>query len=448
MVEGKVGSAGSVMQSIGAVGPMLNVVGIFAIISAFWRPIWEVVLFAFLVSFLTVYTPMKISEKVTSNGGYYSYNGIAGRKSAGVFVSYIYLAYGFLVLPAITLFMSGVLITVLPDSSGILFYFIPLIVVSISCLELIIISRGMGVSMRYIETFGILEISFLIVASFLMILHSNSYSSVGSGSFLGSGFWEGTMFGVLMFSGLGSSIFISENTKNSRVMTGKSILIAYLATGAAMVFASYAVQAFIGPYISGYNGNPFILITLIRSAFGGIFMYIFIFFALMSAANLVVSYLNAFRNSMVRMAKDGIIRSERIGRGNLSVFYLMIFILNGVLVTSFYFTLGSFDGFVIVSGCVSLLFLTIHSISNITLTLRSISYRDMFGKIIPPASTVFLAVIMVMSLSGSGMETVLTDAIFAFIIAFSILFLAFMRIYRKNQYSGINFIENVRQSSD
>ena len=45
MVEGKVGSAGSVMQSIGAVGPMLNVVGIFAIISAFWRPIWEVVLF-------------------------------------------------------------------------------------------------------------------------------------------------------------------------------------------------------------------------------------------------------------------------------------------------------------------------------------------------------------------------------------------------------------------
>ena len=60
MVEGKVGSAGSVMQSIGAVGPMLNVVGIFAIISAFWRPIWEVVLFAFLVSFLTVYTPMKI----------------------------------------------------------------------------------------------------------------------------------------------------------------------------------------------------------------------------------------------------------------------------------------------------------------------------------------------------------------------------------------------------
>jgi amino acid transporter len=448
MVEGKVGSAGSVMQSIGAVGPMLNVVGIFAIISAFWRPIWEVVLFAFLVSFLTVYTPMKISGKVTSNGGYYSYNGIAGRKSAGVFVSYIYLAYGFLVLPAITLFMAGVLITVLPDSNGILFYFIPIIVIGISGLELLIISRGMGVSIRYIEIFGLLEIAFLAFASFLMILHSNPYSAVNSGSFLGSGFWEGTLFGVLMFSGLGSSIFISENTKNSRVMTGKSILIAYLATGLAMVFASYAVQSFIGPDIAGYNGNPFILITLIKSSFGGIFMYIFIFFALMSSANLVVSYLNAFRNSMVRMARDGIIRSGRIGMGKLSALYLLIFLLNGGLVTSFYFTLGSFDGFVIVSGCVSLLFLSIHSISNITLTVRSFSYKDIFGKIIPPASTVFLAVIMGMSLSGSGIETVLTDAIFAFIIASSILFLAFLRIYRKNQYSGINFMENVRESPD
>jgi amino acid transporter len=448
MVEGKVGSAGSVMQSIGAVGPMLNVVGIFAIISAFWRPIWEVVLFAFLVSFLTVYTPMKISEKVTSNGGYYSFNGIAGRKSAGVFVSYIYLAYGFLVLPAITLFMSGVFITVLPYSSGILFYMIPLIVMGISGIELLIISRGMGVSIRYIEIFGLLEIAFLTFASFLMIFHASPYASGNSGSFLGSGFWEGTMFGVLMFSGLGSSIFISENTKNSRVMTGRSIIIAYLVTGGAMVFASYAVQSFIGPYISGYNGNPFILITLIKSSFGGIFMYIFIFFALMSSANLVVSYLNAFRNSIIRMSRDGILKSGKIGEGKLSTLYLLIFSVNGLLVTLFYFTLGSFAGFVIVSGCVSLLFLSIHSISNITLTARSITYKDIFGKIIPPASTVFLAVIMMMSISGSGIETAITDAIFALIIAASLLFLAFMRIYRKNQYSGINFIENVQHSSD
>ena len=442
MIEGKVGSLGSVMQSIGSVGPMLNVVGIFAIISAFWRPIWEVVLFAFLVSFLTVYTPMKISEKVTSNGGYYSFNGIAGHKSAGVFVSYIYLAYGFLVLPAITLFMSGVLITVLPDSSGILFFFIPLIVIFISGIEVLIISRGMGVSIIYIEIFGFLEIAFLTVASFLMIFHSNSYFSGNSGSFFGSGFWEGTLFGVLMFSGLGSSIFISENTKNSRVITGRSILVAYLVTGAAMVFASYAVQSFIGPDITGYNGNPFILITLIKSGFGGLFMDIFIFFALMSSSNLVISYLNAFRNSFIRMYTDRILRSDKSGNVRLTLLYLSIFLINGLIVTSFYFTLGSFAGFVIVSGCVSLLFLSIHSISNMTLAVRSFSYREISGKIIPPASTVFLAVIMIMSLAGSGIETMITDAFFGLLISASLLFLAVMKTYRKSQYSAINFTNN------
>jgi len=444
MVQGKVGSGGSVMQSIGSVGPMLNVVGIFAIISAFWRPIWEVVLFAFLVSFLTVYTPMKISEKVTSNGGYYSFNGIAGRKSAGVFVSYIYLAYGFLVLPAITLFMSGVLITVLPDSSGIMFFFIPLVAIGISGIEVLIISRGMGVSIRYIEIFGFMEIAFLTIASFLMIFRGTSYFSGNSGSFFSSGFWEGTLFGVLMFSGLGSSIFISENTKNSRVMTGRSIMIAYLVTGAAMVFASYAVQSFIGSDITGYNGNPFVLITLIRSGFGGLFMDIFLFFALMSSANLVISYLNAFRNSVIRMSRDGILRSEKIGNGKLSALYLLMFLINGILIISFYFTLGSFAGFVILSGTVSLLFLSIHSISNITLSVHSFSYREISGIIIPPASTAFLAVIMVMSLTGSGIETVITDAFFALLVSASLLFVAVLKIYRKNQYSVIDFIENAQ----
>ncbi|WP_393970730.1 APC family permease [Oxyplasma meridianum] len=448
MVEGKIGTVGSVMQSIGSVGPMLNVVGIFAIISAFWRPIWEVVLFAFSISFLTVYTPMKISEKVTSNGGYYSFNGIAGHKSAGVFVSYIYMAYGFLALPAITLFMSGVLISVLPDASGIMFYFIPLIVIFISGMEVFIISRGMGISIRYIEIFGFLEVAFLIFVSFLMIFHADSYFSRSSGPFLGSGFWEGTLFGILMFSGVGSSIFISENTKNSKFLTGRSIIIAYLATGAAMVFASYAVQSFIGPDITGYNGNPFILITLIRSAFGGIFMDIFLFFALMSSANLAVSYLNAFRNSVMSMHRDGIFQRKSFGKKKFSSFYILIFLINGLLTISFYFTLGSFEGFVVMSGCVSLLFLSIHSISNITLTRFSFSRRETTGKIIPPASTVFLAFIMVMYLSGSGLETAITDAFYGTIVLASLMFLAVMKIYRKNQYATINFIENDQRSFD
>ncbi len=442
----KVGITGSVMQSIGAVGPMLNVVGLFAIISSFWRPMWEVVLFAFLVSFLTVYTPLKISEKVTSNGGYYSYNGIAGRKFSGVFVSYIYLAYGFLVLPAISLFMAGVFITVMPGSSGFMFYYIPLIVMLVSALEIFIISRGMGLSIRYIEIFGVLEIAFLIGASVLMLIHGNTYAgNTGTVSFTSSGFWKGTLFGVLMFSGLGSSIFISENTKNSRILTGRSILIAYFATGTAMVFASYAVQSFLGSGISGYYSNPFILLTLIKSSFGGVFMYIFIIFALISSANLVVSYLNAFRNSIARMARDRIFKSEKLAGGGLSAIYIIMFLINGSLVLAFYFTLGSFAGFVILSGLVSLLFLSIHSISNITLAIRSFSSRDFFGRIIPPASTVFLAVIMIMSLLGSGIEASITDALFALVITGSVSALIVMRLYRKDRYSGINFKENIMQ---
>lgn len=442
MTANRVGMSGSVMQSIGAVGPMLNVVGLFAIISSFWRPIWEVVLFAFLVSFLTVYTPLKISEKVTSNGGYYSYNGIEGRKFSGIFVSYIYLAYGFLVLPSISLFMAGVFFMVLPDSSGTMFYFIPFVVIVISIMEVSIISRGMGLSIRYIEVFGVLEIAFLTIASVLMMVHGGAPTHTTGISYTVSGFWEGTLYGVLMFSGLGSSIFISENTKNSRIMTGRSILIAYFVTGAAMVLASYAVQVFLGSAVSGYNSNPFILLTMIRSSFGGVFMYAFVLFALISSANLVISYLNAFRNSISRMVRDRILKSEKLAKGNFSVVYYIVLVINSLLVFAFYFTLGSFAGFIIVSGSVSLLFLSIHSISNLTLTIRSFSYRDLFGKIIPPASTAFLAVIMVMSLLGSGIETSITDAMFALIIAGSVSALVLMRFYRKDLYSGINFLKN------
>ena len=106
----KLGIMAPLMQSFTSIGPMLDIVALFSVISIFSGVYLPVVVFvAFLVGFSTLNTTYLLSRSYISNGGYYSYVGKTLGKTPGIFVGFLYLCYAILVLPDISLFLEGLL---------------------------------------------------------------------------------------------------------------------------------------------------------------------------------------------------------------------------------------------------------------------------------------------------------------------------------------------------
>ena len=82
-------------QSLPAVGPMLNVVGLFSVIAGLVEGylIYTVIL-GFIITILNINVPFRASKQITTNGGYYTLAGMYLGKKAGIFTSIVYLITG------------------------------------------------------------------------------------------------------------------------------------------------------------------------------------------------------------------------------------------------------------------------------------------------------------------------------------------------------------------
>ena len=307
------GKLAGFIQSFSSIGPMLDIVALFSVIAIYSGPFLPVVM---LLSFLAGYTSILIvrgfATAYTTNGGYYSFAGISLGKSFGIFTAVIYLVYAFLVLPDISSFVAGFLYSMISMAAGVPIIVEPIIAMTFAGLAVLVVSRGFRLSMKYTIVAGIVEIGSVVGFSALFFyMHSNSLPTLSFTSGAVTMIWTGFVFGILAFSGSGSSVFISDNVKEPKKTIPKSLIISYTFSGIMMLVSSVSVLLFLGSTgFKDYSTTPYFILSYIDGKAGFLLAVIFSAVGTLSAFNLSVAYLNASANSFEKMSHDSLLPSS------------------------------------------------------------------------------------------------------------------------------------------
>ncbi|MCL4337648.1 MAG: APC family permease [Candidatus Thermoplasmatota archaeon] len=408
-----------IMQSFTSIGPMLDTVAIFSVIAIYSGvalPI--VVLMTFLLGYSTMNTLYRLSSRFVTNGGYYAYAGLVLGKDAGIFVGFVYLAYAMMVLPDISLFIGNFAIAVL--GGGLvspLFEF----GVSLGFTLLIIaaVSRGLKLTLSYTIIAGILEFLVLGLSTGLFFSHSAAGFPVFAGSFNNpDSIWLGLIFGIVAFSGSGSSIFFSNNVKKPLKNIPRGMILAYTISGIIMILASLSLVFFLGSSnLARYSADPYFLMEYIRLHLGSLFFVIFAVFAMISAANLSISYLNALKNGFARMLSEGLLGSW--ARNRLNERHLLLFVLILALSVELlsYFTNNFFYAFAALAGAVGLAYMTVHIITNVVLMKVQKTTGGLSKMLLPVISSAILLVSFYYAAIDPSFSLLWTNVLFLVLIS-------------------------------
>ena len=315
----------SFMQSFTSIGPFLDIAAIFAaiaIFSSFMLPI--VVLFSFLISYSTIYTIYYISRKHSTNGGYYSFVGKSLGSNVGLIVGIFYIFYSALVLPNISLFAANFITSALGSLSISIPFSSDIYAIVFSLMAVLMVSRGLRFSSTYTLILGLVEIiAILFYITFFFTFSVGGINIFQNSSF--QSFFTGVMFGMVIFAGAGSSIFVSESTIEPRRLVPRAIILSYTFSGIALVVSAFAMENYLGStgmIMYSSTGGAYILEALYNY---NVWLFTtFLLLAVVSGFNLAVSYLRAFVNVMQRMRKDRIIPSwnRKLKDSTLDLLYL------------------------------------------------------------------------------------------------------------------------------
>ena len=432
-----IGLGHSIMQSFTSIGPMLDLIAVFPLIAIFaGKDLPYAVIISFLVSFTTINTTYQLSIRYSTNGGYYSYTGKVLGKLPGLFIALNYLAYSVVVLLAIGSFGGYFVYAALNDFGNASSTVLTLVFSLVFILTVFgIVFLGLRKSLRFTLIAGTAEAAFILLISFFMILRPVSQSSVVFPSFIPDGnFFTGVIFGILAFSGSGSSIFLSEDSRDPKRTPANGLALSFLIAGLVMIIASFAVVSFLGNGLTSYVANPAALLLYVQQKFGFVILLPAIVFLVLSAMNLSVSYLNALMRSLRKMFSDHIFRGSGLYKGGkiFLAILLVILLATGALAVIY----GSYTSFVYMSSLAGLFFITVHSFSNAALIKEKGSM--LFTMILPVASLIFLVTVFMVSVNGFLSE--FPDVVYMYVlILLSIALDLFQARSSKQFYSAIEF---------
>ena len=432
-----VGLGHSVMQSFTSIGPMLDLIAVFPLIAIFaGNDLPYAVIISFLISFTTINTTYQLSRRYSTNGGYYSYAGKVLGKLPGLFIALNYLAYSVIVLLAIGSFGGYFIYTSLNDFSSASNAVLTLVFSLAFILAVFgVVLLGLRRSLKFTLIAGTAEAAFILLISLFMILKPIDQSSVIFPSFIPDGnFFTGVIFGILAFSGSGSSIFLSEDSRNPKRTPATGLALSFLIAGLVMIIASFAVVSFLGNGIASYVANPAALLLYVQQKFGFVILLPAVIFLVLSAMNLSVSYLNALLRSLRKMFSDHIFRGLGVEKSDKIFLAILLAILLTTVILSLIY--GSYTSFVYMSSLAGLFFITVHSFSNAALIKQKGSI--FFAMILPVASLIFLVTVFVISVSGFLSE--FPDIVYMYVLILLFIVLALFQARASKQfYNAIEF---------
>lgn len=385
--ETKLSIFAPIMQSFTSIGPMLDMVAIFSVIAIYSGAALPIVmLLAFLIGYSTINTTYRLSSRFVTNGGYYSYAGIVLGKNAGIFVAFLYLGYAMMVLPNISLFFGGFVAAVLQGFVTVSPMMELVASFAFTILVIAMVSQGLRLTFKYTIIAGVLEFVVLALSTGLFFTHSTASIGIINGSMDNpDGIWLGLIFGVVAFAGSGSSIFFSDNVKKPSSSIPSSILFAYTVSGLIMVLASLSLVLFLGGSdVLQYSLNPYFLLAHIQSRLGNAFYILFVSFAMVSAANLSISYMNALKNGFSRMLSENLFGIKARQRFKQSHLLLLVMLISFSVEIVSYITNSFFYVFSAMVGAVGLSYITVHLITNGVIIKIRKSFKSFSSAILLP----------------------------------------------------------------
>jgi len=424
------------MQSANAMGPMLNIIALFSIISIFtgtFQPI--IVLSAFLLSYLNIIAIYWLSRTFTSDGGYYTFAGKVFGPSAGTLTALLYALYGLPVLLDLSLFVESISEQVVGGFSvpyPIIAMFVGLMFIVLSIF--IILTRERR-SFAFTVAAGTFELTFIIITSMIFLIRgSDSISQTVSGFPGFSGTAQGLIFALLAFSGGGSSIFLSEKSRLPTNDPAKSIILSYTIVGLVLVLASFALN---GAFTNGASSSSgtFQLISVVFADLGRRAALIFYLVALLSALNLTTSYLRALMGFFRRASIDNVMGMGTLANRKLamSVYAAATFALYIAISLTTY----TFLAFEIIAGLVSLSYIVVHIITNFSFLRLKVLKRSILYKTGSAASSVVLILVLIGSISGNLSSVPQIDFLFAIGIALCGAIIFVVRAIRPSSIRGL-----------
>ncbi|MHB8372317.1 MAG: APC family permease [Thermoplasmataceae archaeon] len=427
----------SLMQSFSSIGPFLDIAAIFAsiiIVSSILMP-FEV-LVAFLISYSSIYSIYYISSQRSNNGGYYSFVGKSLGKGFGILTAILYVFYSSMVLPNISLFIANFISSATLNIGFSFSFQNDIYAIFFSFLTIITVSKGLKFSSLFTLVLGILEICIMGFYIIFFAVSGNGVVNIIQNPNLQS-FFIGIMFGMVIFAGSGSSIFISENTNEPTKTVPKAIIVSYTLSGIILVLAAFSMENFLG--ISGSilyanSGGTYILVKLMNYS-----VWLFIIFlslTVISGFNLAVSFLRALIQVLKRMRVDKIIPSWNLKIKDESGDLLLILILN-IFIIGIANIIGFFNLFLILLTLVAISYLLIHIITSFAVIRDSVSGLKIKGILIPTASSILLSTVLYYELTFEA--NIYANAVMLAVVSISVIIVLILNKINKNFILRLSF---------
>lgn len=317
--KGAVSTVHGVFQSFSFVGPAADVaillvatVG-FALVST---PL--AIIIAWLIYGLWMITPYEFSKYKSNAGSYYAYTASSTKDgSLGPVTLFSWMgenltgqSFGILGFAAFLFVISSYI-------SNIHYLWI-LFAVIIAAYMFILPYLGIRISLNYVAITGILELLVLLVGAIIIIVkvgpgNSTIPFTIPHGAV--SAVLFGVIFSILDFTGLGTVTTVSEEIKDPKKKIRKSLLIAWLLAGLALIPTSYALVVGWGmSNIGSYAGSPDPGLLVFKQYLGPIGFALLIAFTINSYFSYGVAKTNAVSRIWYSAARDGVLFPKSLAK--------------------------------------------------------------------------------------------------------------------------------------
>ncbi|PYB68385.1 hypothetical protein DMB44_03315 [Thermoplasma sp. Kam2015] len=454
----EIGTWDLVFQGLGQITPITILSGLIVSIvglSGINAPLAMII--SFLAVVMAANTIYQFSGIISHSGGYYSYVEYGLGKHIGKFTGLQYLLYQasnlaleyLIVVWGFSKSLNYAFGTAFPEWTGIVW------IGSMMALSYILMRMGAKPSLKLALVLGSIQVSFVILLSFIIIPSAPDNTASAFIPSAGSG-WTGVFLGFIVggylaFAGYGSVVPMGEEARSPRKTIKKAIIAIVVIAGIVFVMGSYAMIVGFG---IGNLGNfssaviPGLIVARRLTGIGGSIIFILIS-TFLSTYGTVIGMGMPMTRVMYALGRDGVLPEKigyRDGRAvpvkSVDLTYAITAVSAAALGLYFYladgFYLGLYYAWVIFGTIATLSTLLIHMLVNTSLSVSHIRTRRgniMLWVILPSATTVLMGIAYYYSLLGMSMPFLIAPLIFLGWIIVSIMILYF----RRSRYSNIDF---------
>lgn len=337
-----------------------------------------VILLAWLGYFLLMNTNYQFSKYISSASGYYGFAANGLGKRWGILVGWLFLGNEMLAYPAFGFLGAASLIYLIsPSISSIPYLWIPLIL-PFMAFVFIIEYLGIRPSLNYAWIAGIIEVSFLVITSLIIIflVGPNNTLSVFTTAPTGgklAPIFLAFIIGITTLAGSGSVVAISEETKQPKRNIPKSLVLVML-IDLSVILITYALTVGWGvSNMSSFATAPDPGLLVFRHYLGIVGFIAFAIIIYNSYIMFGLAINNSLSRTMFGLARDNVILPKKIFAVThpkyksphriimlITLFGFVFAIINGLV-------FGPFEGGVYPFVMIGLMLILVHLIDNFAL---------------------------------------------------------------------------------